>query len=140
MKKHFVRFFSPGTFVSEMTVKPIDSWDTEKAMEMARDVIERHRAVPYAFRFETRARGDDELDSRVVKTSRLYHLGGKVETLAEIESRNDPDEKILRDNMRINGYDKIIINTNSYKSTHPLGRTDKVLDFKMPSVETTKGE
>ena len=65
MKKHFVTFFSPGTFVSETTEKEIDSWDVEKAKELARSIKERHGATPYGFRFITRSRNDDELDSKV---------------------------------------------------------------------------
>ena len=42
MKAHFVTFSSPGTFVHEETTKPIGSWDTEKAIEMAREITERH--------------------------------------------------------------------------------------------------
>ena len=34
MKKHFVTFLSPGTFVSETTTKPIASWSVEKAKAM----------------------------------------------------------------------------------------------------------
>lgn len=49
--------------------------------------------------------------------------------LAEVEARNDPKEQILRDNMRINGYDKIIVNTNSWKFTGPLSSTDVVLEW-----------
>ena len=35
MKKHFVTFFSPGTFIAESTTKPIESWNIEEAKEMA---------------------------------------------------------------------------------------------------------
>lgn len=131
MEKHFVRFYCPGTIVSETVVQEIDSWDVEAAMDMARDVKVRHAAVPYAFRFETRARSEEELDSKIINHSQTYHLGGKVETLAEIEARNDPEERILLGNMRSNGYEKIIVNTNSWKWVSVLKPGDIVLDFKM---------
>ncbi len=74
MKKHFVTFLSPGTFVHEETTNPIDSWDVEKACNMAHKIVERHASRPFAFQFSTRERKDDELDSRVVKESGRYFL------------------------------------------------------------------
>ena len=130
IEKHFVTFYSPGTFVAEMTDKPIDSWDIEKAKEMAHDVTERYGATPYGFQFTTRSRGDDDLDSRVSAKSPFYHLGGRVETLGEVKSRNDPKERILVANMEGNGWDKIVINDNSWRSTRPLGKDDVMLDWK----------
>jgi DNA modification methylase len=62
--------------------------------------------------------------------SRFYHLGGWVETLAEVEARDDPKEETLRFNMRGNGYDRIVVNDNSWRSTRPFGETDVVLDWK----------
>lgn len=130
MEKHFVTFYSPGTFLAETTEKPIDSWDVDAAQKMAHDIVERYGATPYAFRFSTRGRGPNDLDSRELKKSCLYHLGGKVETLAEVEARNDPKEEILRSNMRSNRYDKVVTNDNSWRSTQPLGADDVVLDWK----------
>jgi hypothetical protein len=129
MKKHFVIFLSPGTIVSEKTSKPIESWDVEKAKEMARGIEERHGATPYGFYFTTRERSDDELDSKLLALSGVYYLGGKVEQLAEIKTRNDPSEKILRSNMEINSWDRVITNTNSWKITLPLFEKDVVLEW-----------
>jgi len=130
VQKHFVTFYSPGTFVAERSAKPIDSWDVEKAKEMAHDITERYGATPYGFRFSTRSRGDDDLDSKQSSQSPFYHLGGKIETLAEVEARNDPKEDILLINMRCNGVDRIVVNDNSYRSVHPLNAGDIVLDWK----------
>lgn len=130
VQAHFVTFYSPGTFVAEPTEKPIPDWDTDTAMKMAHDIVERYDATPYAFRFTTRARSGGDLDSHEAKRSCLYHLGGKVETLAEVEARNDPKESILRSNMRGNGYNRIVVNDNSWRSVQPLGKDDVVLDWK----------
>src|SRR5712664_3128863 len=111
IKKHFVRFFSPGTFVAETSDKPVNSWDVDAAVSMACDISERYGARPYGFKFVTRGREDDDLDSKETATSPIYFLGGKIETLAEVEARNDPSERILLSNMRNNGYDRIVINT-----------------------------
>ena len=102
MEKHFVTFYSPGTFVSEESTREIESWDIVTAQEMARSITERHSAIPYGFQFSTRARGSDDLDSHVSERSPMYYINCKVETLAEIEQRNDPKDKILISNMRCN--------------------------------------
>ena len=130
MEKHFVEFYSPGTFVAEISTKPIDSWDVNLAQEMAHEVIERYNATPYAFCFTTRSRDENDLDSREIARSGTYHLGGRIETLAEVEARNDPKESILRSNMRGNNIERVVINDNSWRSTQPLGKNDVVLDWK----------
>lgn len=129
VEAHFVMFFSPGTFVAEQTEKPIKSWDVKLAKKMAAKVKERYNAVPYAFQFSTRSRGPKDLDSKITKRSPLYHLGGKVETLAEVKARATADDRILISNMEGNGWDRIITNTNSWRSTQPLGKTDIVLEW-----------
>jgi hypothetical protein len=97
---------------------------------MAHEIHERHGATPFAFFFTTRARTAKELDSKETKRSGRYFLGGKIETLAEVEARNSPDENILRSNMRCNGYARIITNTNSWKVTQPFEDDDTLLDWK----------
>ena len=129
MKKHFVIFLSPGTFVSETTEKPIESWDVEEAKRMARGITERHGATPYGFYFATRSRGSEDLDSKVTATSGIYYLGGKVETLEEVKARATKDDRILISNMEGNHYDRIVTNTNSWKVTMPLNKEDVVLEW-----------
>ena len=133
MEKHFVTFYSPGTFMPEMTEKPIDNWDVEAAKQMALTVSERYNATPYAFKFTTRGRGPDDLDSKVIRSSNLYYLGGRIETREEVEARNDPKEEILRSNMRGNDIKRIIINDNSWRFTGALRDDDVVLDFTPPA-------
>ena len=129
MKKHFVMFYSPGTFVSEMTEKEIDSWDVEKAKELAHSIKERHNATPFGFRFITRSRNDDELDSKITEKSNMYYLGGKIRHLDFIILENNPDERILISNMKMNGWDRVVENTNSWKVTQPLEKDDVVLEW-----------
>ena len=115
MQKHFVNFYSPGTFVAETTTEEIDSWDVDKACEIAGGIHERYGATPYGFSFETRERKDDELDSKVIETSGMYYLGGTTKTLEEIKAENDPANSILISNMECNGYSRIVINNNSWE-------------------------
>lgn len=127
MEKHFVTFCSPGTFVSEQTTKEIESWNITQAQEMAKAIKERHAATPYGFYFTTRSRNEDELDSKETARSGMYYLGGEVLTLEDVKARNDPDDRILISNMECNKWDRIIVNTNSWKFTAPLNKDDAVL-------------
>lgn len=128
MKQHFVVFYSPGTIVAESDTKKIASWDVAKAQRMAEDIVQRHGATPYGFRFITRARGEEDLDSKEVDHSGMYYLGGKVETYEEVVARNDPKENILRDNMRFNKWNRIVTTTRGYRWTQPLNDDDVVLN------------
>lgn len=127
VKAHFVTFYSPGTFVAETTTRPVERWSPELATEMMVSIQERHGAVPYGFRFATRTRGPDDLDSKESARSPMYYVGGVVETLAEVEARNDPKEEILRSNMRCNGYERIWTTTKGWRWTQPLRADDIVL-------------
>ncbi len=127
MEKHFVTFFSPGTFVAEQNVQKIDSWDVGEACRRAKKIKQRYGAVPYCFQFSTRSRGPDDLDSKESKTSHRYFINCKVETLEEVEARNDPKEKILRSNMRGNGYDRIATTIEGWKWTQPMQERDVCL-------------
>lgn len=129
LSKHFVTFYSPGTFLDENTILPINSWDVNKAKELAKTIKERHGATPYGFQFLTRSRREDELDSKITDTSVFYFLGGTIETRAEIEARKDSREEILVRNMISNKIDKVITNTNSWKITKPLNDSDIVLQW-----------
>lgn len=122
MIKHKVTFASPGTFVSETTTKEIDSWDVEKAKEIARTIVERHGATPYGFRFET---WDD--DKRTA-SSQMYFLGGQVRTYEMVLLMNLPGEEILRSNMKYNDIKRVITNQNSYTSTLPMEDDDVVIE------------
>lgn len=131
--KHFVTFYSPGTFVSETSDRPVDSWDVDVAATMAGTVLERHNAIPYGFRFSTRTRGPEDLDSKVTARSPFYWLGGKIETLEEVKARATPDDRILISNMEINEWPRVITNTNSWRTTQPLLEGDVVLDWTPPT-------
>lgn len=127
MRKNFVHFVSPGTFVAETSTKPIETWDVEVAKRMAEDIVERYNAQPYGFYFTTRGRDEADLDSKEVKRSPMYYIHCKVETQEEIEARNDPKEEILRSNMRCNGFKSVVRSTRGWSWCAPLNDGDVVL-------------
>lgn len=129
MQQHFVTFFSPGTFVAEASEVPISAWDPEIAKKIARGIKERHGATPYGFRFTTRSRKESDLDSQVSARSPMYFLGGKVETLEEVEARATKEDQILLSNMRGNGHKRIVTNNNFWRWIRPLEESDVVLEF-----------
>lgn len=127
MKKHYVTFYSPGTFVSEQQTQEVDSWDVVAAQDQAKHITERHNAIPFGFRFTTRERTDEDFDSKEVARSCMYYVNCKVETLAEIEARNDSSDKILISNMKCNDWDRVAVTVTGWKNTHPLQGDDIVL-------------
>jgi hypothetical protein len=127
--KNFVVFLSAGTFCSEQTKKEIFSWNVDEAVEMSYDIVERYGAIPYGFYFTAKERGDYELDSHEIRRSGVYYLGGIVETLEDVEKRANSEDDTLLWNMRTNGWDRIITNTNSWKVTHPLKDNDVILPY-----------
>lgn len=128
MKQHFVTFLSPGTFFSEQSEKPIDSWDTKMAVKMSKKIKERHAATPYGFYFTTRERGEKDLDSKEAKRSGTYFLGGRILAIEDVK-REMPEEDILIRNMEGNKWDKVIVNTNSWKIIQPFTKKDTLLEF-----------
>lgn len=134
MTKHFVHFLSPGTLVAEETVKPIDSWDVDTAVQMAHSINERYGARPYGFQFSTRERGDTDLDSKVIKTSGIYYLGGRTMTAEDVR-REIKDPETLLANMKGNRWEKVVVNDNSYRWIQPLLKGDTVLDVKLPALK-----
>lgn len=141
MQKHFVTFYSPGTFMNETSRKEVDSWDVEKAVEMAHSITERYNATPYAFRFSTvdKTGSDWDMQTEDVARGPLYFLGGTVRTYKEVCEQDDPDENILRSNMKSNDYKRVITNTNSWETTVPFGDEDILLDF-TPQASQVKSE
>lgn len=135
MEAHFVTFYSPGSFVAEESTKPIESLDVELAKGMAEAITERYNATPYGFRFSTRARVDDELDSHVVARSGMYFLGGVIETLDQVKARATDKERILISNMEGNGWNRIVTNDNSWRWTQPLEDDDVVLPWGRAALE-----
>lgn len=127
MEAHFVTFYSPGTFFAEATEKPISSWNVEIAKQMAAAITERYDARPYGFRFTTRSRNADELDSKVTATSPMHYIGCKVETLEEIKAKDNPSDRILISNMEGNGWDKIVSPKEGWGWSQPLRDSDVVL-------------
>lgn len=137
MRKHQVTFYSPGTLFSESSTRPIEKWDTAKAVEMSKEVSERYGAKPYGFIFETVLTAKDisdgeggtlRVEAKVVKRSGIHFLGGNLETYDDVVKRNKDEESILRSNMEGNGMWVICVNTNSYRSTLPFNTEDKIID------------
>lgn len=127
MKKHFVTFFSPGTLFAEQTTEEIDSWNVKEAMTRANTITERHNATPYGFQFFTKERGEEDFDSKEIDRSVMYYVHCDIETLQEIEERNNPEDSILISNMKCNGWDKVAVTTKGWKGTYPLKEGDVVL-------------
>jgi hypothetical protein len=107
--KHTVTFYSPGTFISETTIRPIKKIDVNKAVEMAQSIEDRYGAKPYAFSFTSTSFFGKK------KISGKYYLKGKVRTLEELKLENNPENTILIQNMELMQADRIIETTTPWK-------------------------
>jgi len=124
MKKHFVTFYSPGTMVAEQTKKEIAVWDYGIALEMMLGIEERHGATPYGFRFTTMSRGFLDFEPKETDKSGMYYVNCKVQTQVEV-CAHGPD--ILCQNMKTNGWDKVVTTTQGWEWSQPLEEGDVVL-------------
>lgn len=135
--QHAVIYFSPGTFFCESSSRDVDKPDVKAAAVMAAEITERYNAKPWGFCFAEYLTHPDVPDGRggmlsverkEVRRSGIYHLGGRLRDLDEIEAAADPSERILRDNMRCNDFCIVVENTNSWKSVQPFRENDVLLD------------
>jgi len=135
--KNFVRFMSPGTLFHEETSKPINEWSTLDAVKMASEIVERYNSRPFAFVFETYTTSDPipdgnggtlEVKPKLIKKSGRHFLGGEVLTEEKLKQRDPEGTEILRSNMRCNGWNHVIENTNSFKVTQPFEKDDCIVD------------
>lgn len=143
MRKHYVTFLSPGTFVSEQTTREIARWDPAVAAEMSCAIVERYNARPYAFYFSTMLSADPvpdgeggtlRVEGKEVGRSGLHHLGGEIVTIEDVEARCDPKDSILLSNMRYT-CPIVVDNRNSWRSTHPFEEQDVLIDASGKIVE-----
>jgi hypothetical protein len=126
-REHFVTFDSPGTMFAESTTKPIGSWDIAEAVRLSADIVERYGAKPYGFRFSTEIVADPVPDGeggtlavqgKEVARSGMHFLGGSVFSLDEVPVTDG--NRILRDNMRSNGWWYVVMGANGYRWTQPF--------------------
>lgn len=127
VSQHYVTFASPGTFFPEQTRKEIDSWDVQKAQEMAKTISERYGATPYGFYFSTRSRGPDDLDAKETAASPFHFVNCNILTLEDVIARNDPRDEILIRNMKNNGFDRIAEPKTGWKASLPVAKDAIVL-------------
>lgn len=138
-EKHYAWFFSPGSFVSEASEREIGEWDTREAVRVAATITERHGAIPFGFRFETRLVADPVPDGRggfmkvvpsILRKSGIHYIDGRVLTLADAE-RDFPDHETLLWNMRANKIARIVagpVNGKNYRWFHEFSDEDRLLD------------
>lgn len=144
MRKHYVVFYSPGTFVAETSQEPIEEWSPRIAVGMAEKIVERYDSTPYGFRFETRLVRDPIPDgeggtltvaSKKVAESGMYFLGGRLRTVDDVATEARKDEEILLSNMLGNDYPIVVEVVKRWKSTQPFDATDCIVDATGDVVE-----
>jgi hypothetical protein len=127
VKKNYVTFYSPGTMVAETTRREIASWNVTKALKMMEDIKERHGATPYGFFFTTMKRGLRDFEPKETARSGMYYVNCRVQTLEEVMESHNPAESTLLQNMKTNGWDKIVTTKSGWAWSQQLLDEDTVL-------------
>ena len=137
-EKHYVDFYSPGTFFDERSSQPIGAFgDVGAAIEMAKSVEERYSAKPYGFRFGTYLEADPipderggtlQVEPKRIAQSGTYFINGRLRKYDEVVADNDPKESILRSNMRCNQMCIVVETRNSWKHTTSFDENDFVVN------------
>jgi hypothetical protein len=102
MKRYFVKFYTPGTIVSDTWSEDIDSPEVSKI-----------KWPKNAYCFEVYEQAVTTVDGEELSGTAKqigptwYHPDSKIETLAEVKKMR-PGERILISNMEGNGYKAVI--------------------------------
>lgn len=133
--KRYVTFYSPGTLFSETSEIEIPTGASLKAIvAKAKTVKERHGATPYGFSLKVveegvikRGKETYRKEPKELSQSGMHFLTGRVMTIKDIP--DDDEHRILLNNMKGNGWNAVVENTNSYRSTLPFEKDDVVVDW-----------
>lgn len=134
-RKHYVEFYSPGTFFHESSRREIESWSIAAACQMAVSIKERYDAKPYGFRFITMIVAEPvpdgeggmlKVEPKEVAKSPLHYLGGTVKLYHDIA--DVPENRTLRSNMRCNREPVAIENCNSWRFTGFFGEDELIVE------------
>lgn len=128
MKKHFVEYLSPGTFVSEVSNREVASWSVPDAIKMMGEIVERHGARPYGFRFYTMSRGEDDLNASRTARSHIYFVNCDVLTAEEILADDDPRFATMRANVLGNGIKRVARTRHGWLAHLPMSDRDEVIE------------
>jgi hypothetical protein len=121
-KWHFVRFYFANAITADITDVPTMP---AAGITVARLLAAQYSRAPYAFEFVTRSRGPDEMDSKETYLSPTYYLGGEAYTFEQIAARDDPNDRILLENMSCNKWNRVILTPKG--QIRPLNDDDVVL-------------
>ena len=125
--RDFVTFFTIGKTDAEEDTKLVPGWNVELAITMARNMYSRQFIKPYAFRFSSRAWSNVDLCSTVRATGPMNYLGGRMEPLAKLEARDEPEERLLLAKIRERGFGTVVvIQLGSKRLIAPLAGGDAV--------------
>jgi hypothetical protein len=111
----YAEYYLPGIFVSETSRVPVTGRDPQQA---ARE------APPSAFAFRfcdvvTGTLGGTGVSSGPVNASGRYYIDAEALTIAGVEALPG-DHRILLDNMRINGWDQVVLcRTGNFQPLEP---------------------
>ena len=142
--RHKVTFYSPGTFFNEQSTRHVQTWSIKDALTLAKGILERYGARPFGFQFsswetiEGQELGDFKVEPKLLRRSGTIYFNGKIRTKEEVLAGTDPEEEILRSNVRCNDYDIVQgIDPDNYRWTQEFNEDDLLVS---PEGEVLAGD
>jgi len=110
-----ITFRSPGTFVAEENTVKVSGIRLKtilkNAIEISKTIIQRHKAIPYAFRYK-----------------KIWYFLPHCKVTSAKDIKPTKDNEILRKNCEYNNITHIVTPTKGWSFTQPFYKENKLLN------------
>lgn len=121
--KYYATFYAPGTFISETeTIEIQDPNNYQQIVEKGKALKFRYGAKAYCF---TTYCKDNR--GKCTEPSPRVFFGVRIRTLQDVIKENNPDEEILRSNMKNNNIKRVAQTINGFVSSIALCDEDIII-------------
>lgn len=129
MEKKFIVFTipEPGSPQPTKITMAAEEHSIELANKMADDLLQQVGIRPSGFHYTTRARGEEDLDSKEISKSPMYYFEGKTLTMDQVKELPEPKRTNMIYNMGAAKCDTVVVMEIKQEIGFPLKPGDVVL-------------